>query len=279
MVNFLGWGPDAENKPRSVTFSNQVFQNNEVLKNATNVANNLDVIPLYLTPIDDDVSTFIAPLEPLAISGRIIIRPQPAIAVLTQEVAETGGRTFHLINVAADSPLESWVIPETIAQSSIPLKSGPSEQSHELDKADFVLPFIGGIPLPDLAKLLDDEEHNLSEMRAGIVTLIRSVDKGDTNACDVLNDVLRPAVGKVERRFRQITNMHRVKVGGAALGTVCLSLASLTAQGILASLSPFVGAGGLGLVAKEYADYMKAKGELSDMPHYLLWRLSKLTSN
>jgi hypothetical protein len=273
----IGWGSSATKKPRKVIIDDEILQRFGLLDEAELQDGNATIVCGLMTPNDNHMEDFIASLEPLVNSGRLMIRPVPVISILTKERTNEGGRVFKTYQVDPDSPFEEWVFSGKPYQDSMPLKGGASDSALEVDKAEFLLPFIRGIPFNDLAKLLDDEEHNLSEMRLAIGTLIKRVQRDETNVHEVYNDVLRPAIGKVERRFRQITNMHAVKVGGAVVATVGLTLASLTHQGLVASLSPLVGTGGAFAIAKEYADYMKANADLTDMPYYLLWRMSKMS--
>jgi hypothetical protein len=182
---------------------------------------------------------------------------------------------YHGFTIEPDLPGESWICKDVKGQQSIPLRNGELKPELELGHASFVLPYITGLPFTELVKILDDEEHNLADYRLGIRRLIKEIQEGSTDCDEVLNDVVRPAVSKVEKRFRSIVCMSRVKIAGAVVGTSALTLASLTSAGIMASLSALFGVGGLGLLTKEVTDHLKAKEELSNLPHYFLWRLSK----
>jgi hypothetical protein len=80
----------------------------------------------------------------------------------------------------------------------------------------------------------------------------------------------------INRKFKLITNNHRLKVAGATLGTISLGLLSLTQSGMTAALSQFIsfGLGTVGFVKSE-AEYQEGIDKLKDNPEYLLWKMDK----
>ncbi len=125
-----------------------------------------------ISPADEDMKPFVDRLEPLASSGRILIRPRPIIILNSPQPALEGqSRTFDMFNVDPDSPFESWTLTDQVGQSSIPVQDEKQIDNSELTEASFLMPFIAGVPLSDLAKILDDEEHNFAEMRSAVVLL------------------------------------------------------------------------------------------------------------
>jgi len=118
---------------------------------------------------------------------------------------------------------------------------------------------------------VDDESDLLSDFRSGLHSLVSETQKdGPTN--DVLNDVVRPAIDRIKRRFTSVTQMHSLRVAGATSSTCAMTLLALTDAGMAASIAKVAGPAGAGLMCKEIADFIKAKAELREMPYYLLWR-------
>ena len=139
----------------------------------------------------------------------------------------------------------------------------------------FTLPYLEGLSFEQLSEILDAENDSLAEFRKSVRDMLVAVRKELSKFNDILNDMVHPATDKIERKFRSITNIHRLKVAGVTVGTVTLGLAALTSVGIGAALASVSGVSGLGLITKEYADHLKEKADLKEMPFYLLWRLGR----
>jgi hypothetical protein len=148
---------------------------------------------------------------------------------------------------------------------------GEPDWSRERQLATLVLPYLSGVPLGLLSRILDDESHYLADLRVALKDILNDIPADPERTQEVLNDRVRPATDKVERRFRTLASSHGVKIAGAAFTTVVLTLTALTGQGILAALGAFFGASAL----KEVSEYVKAREETREMPLYLLWRIGK----
>ena len=72
--------------------------------------------------------------------------------------------------------------------------------------------------------------------------------------------------------MRSLQRVHRLKVGGAALGSVALAFTSASTGGVGAGLLAIASAGGFGLLANQYSDYVGKRDELRQDPFYFLWK-------
>jgi hypothetical protein len=143
------------------------------------------------------------------------------------------------------------------------------------------MPFIEGTSTDDLAMILEDEFDILAEFRSSIRELIIEAKSKNPDVSAILHDVVNPRVAKLQRRFEHITNMSKLKVGGAALATASLALTSILSGGIVAGIGAIAGASGALMVAKEYVSGANELQALKDDPTYLLWKLDgvrRLTS-
>jgi hypothetical protein len=77
------------------------------------------------------------------------------------------------------------------------------------------------------------------------------------------------------RRFKVISSLHKLKLSGAFVGTVVLTLTTWLSGGMAPAISGLLGAGGLGLMVKERAEYLEKLHSLKEHPLYLLWRLKE----
>jgi hypothetical protein len=249
--------------------------------------NNRPVIrPGYVCRNDAHIKDFLRQIEPLAKSGRLMVRPLPMVMGL-QKTPEglwanragtlaPVGRMWGVVPVDPDSPAEHWLANDVNEkQNAVPLKEGDSDSQLENKLCSFTVPYIEGVSFAQLSKILDSEGDCLAEFRSSVRKVISEVREDSAKATDIVNDIVRPATDKIERRFKAVSNSHRVKLAGAYVGTAVLGLLALTSTGISASLTSILGARGLGLIAREHSDYLKERAELKEMPFYLLWRLRR----
>ncbi len=215
-------------------------------------------------------------VRPLTESGRLMLRPRPIVMF----DAPTGAE--QQVTLEPNLPEGFWLPwnPD-MAQNALPLCGEflSNDDVNEELKSELLLPYLSGVSLPDLAKILDDEEHLLGDFRSGLRALLSEVQSCSTDAKTVVDDTIRPAIDKVQRRFKAITHMHSLRVAGATVSTCALSLLALTDGGMAASVAKVLGPAGAGLVAKELADFVKSKAELREMPYYLLWRISRIAKH
>lgn len=137
------------------------------------------------------------------------------------------------------------------------------------------MPYLEDISFEQLARVLEDEEDMLAGFRRDVREMLTEVRSDPSKTPDILNDIIRPATDKVERRFKSIAAIHGLKVAGVTVGAATLSLVALTTAGIGASIASVLGASGVGIIAKEVGDYLKEKADVREMPYYLLWRLGR----
>lgn len=242
--------------------------------------------PGYVCRNDAQIKDFLRQVEPLAKSGRLMVRPMPMVMGLQKTPeglwANLGGnltpvgRMWGVVPVDPDSPAERWLAHDVKEkQNEVPLKEGEPDPQSEVKLCSFTVPYIEGVSFAQLSKILNSEGDCLAEFRSSVRKVISEVRGDSAKTTDIVNDIVRPATDKIERRFKTISNSHRMKLAGAYVSTAVLGLLALTSTGISASLTSVLGAGGLGLIAKEHSDFLKEKAELREMPFYLLWRLKR----
>jgi hypothetical protein len=229
--------------------------------------------PAYVLREDEQAQNFIRQAGSLMESGRMMIRSTPFLMGLTKEERTDGRRVWKMHNIEPDMPGDIWfVADEEKPQTAIPFVEREFNSEFEDTLCSFTLPYLEGLSFETLSTVLDDEQDLLTEFRKNVREMLKEIKNDPANSIDLLNDLVRPSTDKVERKFKSITNIHRLKIAGASIGTATLFLAALTNAGVASALSGILGAGGLGLMTKEYADYLKNKAELKEMPFYLLWR-------
>jgi len=213
-------------------------------------------------------------LSPLIDAGKVMIRPEKAIFSLDlrKETLVTG------IFLANPNYAEKWEFIDGIAeQDSHPVTDKISEFNMNQQVSELLIPFISGVSVSDFAKILIDEEDILSSFRAQIKIYLEQIRKGDINASEFREDVIRPKIDTIGRKFKHVANMHKIEIAGASLATVGLSLLSFTQTGLAGALSQIVGIG-LGSTGflKSETEYQAEIEKLKDVPEYLLWRINQL---
>jgi hypothetical protein len=234
-------------------------------------------------PASDELLSTFRTLEPCINSGTIILRPERVVVVPVKEQKHVehkdGTFTPHLITykifqIDPNSPIQNWMlINEKLRQRSLPIQSGDMVPSYEAQLFKISLPYLDGIEFSTLAKIIDDEQDHLTSLRAALKRSISEVPKNKNLVSEISNDVISPEISKINRRFKTITQTHSLRIAGACVSTAALSLVALTNEGWIAAIATFLGAGGIGLIANEYSEYIKSKAEETDNPYYLFWRL------
>jgi hypothetical protein len=237
----------------------------------------------YTTPASEELLSTFQTLEPFINSGRIILRPERIVVFPVKEQKhishKDGTFTPHLVTykifpIDPNSPIQNWIlINETLQQRLLPIQSGDLIPAYENPLFNISLPYLDGIEFSTLAKIIDDEQDHLISLRTAIKKSISEIPNNKNLVSEISNDVIRPEISNINRRFKSITQIHSLRIAGACVSTAVLSLVALNNEGWIAAIASFLGAGNIGLVANEYSEYIKSKAEVADNPYYLFWRL------
>jgi len=210
---------------------------------------------------------------PLIAANKIFIRPEKIIFVV--DLHGTGEAAVHPADPNCGS--DEWrIIDEAKLQASYPLLGKGNVVKNHQELSKLLVPYIKGIDIQEFCKIILDEEDLLSAFRLQTKNYLELVKKSNTNIEEFKNDVIQPKLDLINRKFKLITNNHRLKIAGATVGTVGLMLLSLSQTGMTAALSQFISFG-LGTVgfAKSEAEYQENFDKIKDIPEYLLWRISR----
>lgn len=232
--------------------------------------------PGYLYRNDSDAQELIRQVNSLAQSGRIMIRPLSIVLNLQRKLTPDRRRNWKVIPVEPNMPGDTWFVRQKgDVQDSIPLRDGAYNPELETNMGSFIVPYIEGISLEQLAEILAAEGDSLAEFRKQVREVIALIRKEPSRSNEIVHDTVRAATDRVERKFKAATNIQRIKLAGGAVSGAALVLSSLTTAGVTAAIAAILGAGGFGFAANAYADYLRDRDTLRDMPFYLLWRLKR----
>lgn len=209
-------------------------------------------------------------LLPLIKDGRVFF--QPSRGILTRRDVPND---WHVIGVDSDQPLDLWE-PSVAATDSKPVRvEVQGAGAHGETLFEVTIPFLKGVPLGELGKMLKDEEDLVVAFRSSIRTAVREAMRSGLQVAEVVNDVVQPKVSALDRKLRTLQRIHRIKIGGAAMSSVALAFTAASTGSIGGGLLAVASAGGFGFVANQYTDYLAKRDELHQDPYFFLWKVRR----
>ncbi|MGK9054185.1 hypothetical protein [Neorhizobium petrolearium] len=233
-------------------------------------------LPAFVHPSHSEARKIVDTLAPLMLRGRALLRPHRVLILPTPN--PIGRQKWEVLEIDHSSPFDHWSGEKVASPDSmVPVRTtDPASTKNEVKLFDIVLPFLSGVGFYDLATILEDEELHLAKARVAMKKVVSEANKGDLTKEQVLNEVLRPELDNLERRFKALSRSKILRQGVAAVGAATLSLVAYSTGGLVAALGSAAGASGLGLYAKDWLSDKDKAEAYADNPHYLLWRLRRL---
>lgn len=261
------------NMPQSLVKTLTIPQ--EILSKFTLIKTASDLIPGYISCSFEQLRDFAIALRRPLSENRILMRPDRIVLTLTDQKAPNGGRIWQVLGVEKDSPVKQWIISGKTAQTeSIPIFENLPDNDLQKELQTIMVPYLTGVTLNDLEKIIQDNYDYISTFRSHIKDLIKNY-KSSKNLNEINNDLIRPEVEMINRKFKQISNMHKMRAIGVTAVTAVVSMAALTTLGINAVVYGLLGAGGVGLINSE-SKYQEDLSSLEDNPMFLLWKIKQL---
>jgi hypothetical protein len=237
---------------------------------------NPNLIPSFFYSDGKEMKPLMSSLIPFIEHGSVVFQPTRSITAKRKNDID-GRSSWTAIAVNEKKPLDDWQL-EDESQSRQPL---PVELNHSGSLGstlfEITLPFVKGVPFKDLHALLTDETDLVSTFRSALKSVVRDAQKTGMSTSEMVHDIIDPKVSALARKLRTLHRIHRLKVGGAALGSIGLACTAASTGGIGAGLLATASAGGFGLLANQYSDYFAKRDELQNAPFYLLWRCRHLS--
>lgn len=225
-----------------------------------------NILPCYLHRTNEENLNIYKKYRPLIKNEKLFIRPLRAVAVSISE----NRSNFYYVDPNTNNNI--WKINQVIAKDAITIDNGLN-LTNQVKLMDLTLPYFNNISIENLTKVLIDETDILSSFR---VALKKSVKEGNiVNFKEYRNDVIRPEIDTLNRKFKKIQSHHRVAVVGS-LGWFTLTLFAAAVNNTL-DLSSFLtttvipSIGGFGASEMKFNQSMD---ELKDNPYFLLWKIS-----
>ena len=177
-------------------------------------------------------------------------------------------KKFNLYYVDPNTPNNDWYINEVKNNDLINIDNGTLNYTSILNLFDITLPYFINIELDTLCKILNDEEDLLATFRTQLKKLTAEAGNDYKRIQEIKDDILRPSIETLNRKFKALQNRHRLIVG-SSLGTFVLSLSvgTIDKEIVLKALAA------LSAMGISDFDFTSKAEDLKDNPHYLLWKI------
>jgi hypothetical protein len=222
----------------------------------------------YMNRQDDEIKTLLEEYGPFIKEGRLLIRPLRGMYVNFPERKE--GVMYY---VDPNTPNDHWFINEQTDRDFISINNGLiSPEIVNLFK--LTLPFFADIRVDNLNNILADESDTVAAFRAQLKKLINEAGDHLDNLSEIREDLIRPAIDSLERKFNAAKGVHRLTVG-ATLGSFTLTLAIASIQANLLDILRGFGSAAVGTILLSERYYQDKMDLMKDNPYYLLWRIQR----
>lgn len=213
--------------------------------------------------------------NPLIESGRLTISPNWNLLIVT---GTENDPVFCTVPADRDKRNNIWRAPLTGQdQTYIPINHIDSNSPQHTLSKEITIPFISGIDVHDFSKVIEDENDLLSGLRKELKSFTQLKPEEVKHQEEIYQDQIRPRIDNINKKFKAISNIHKLKVRGTVLATATLSLLSLSFGDYLTAASQMlsVATGSAGLVKFE-SEYQTEIENLRNDPLYLIWKLGRL---
>lgn len=221
----------------------------------------------FFQPIDKEHKSFVKSLLPVIERGWLVLRPSRLVMI------KTGEKSWQTFDVEPDSSDDHWIVSgETQSLGEIPARI----ESNSHIPFDLALPYLRGVTWLDFIKIIEDSADTISNLRLNLRQAISKVSTtGTQEILELRRDLIEPEIDTLQRKFKKAIASHKFSIAGASVGIVSMSLSAILTGGATSAVCGLLGAGGLGLLSKEYSSYRGKLEEMKDSPFYLFWQLRR----
>ena len=255
--------------------SNQKFTINRNLIDSIVVHDDKPILHAgFMIRNEDELSPFLRKIEPLVEADKAIVHNSRLIIGLTNQRSPNGlGDVWKSWEVNPSSPIGNWLtIENSRDQNSIPIDFRPVDIDEKQELFEISLPYLKGIPFKELVKVLKDNEDLISSFRKHLKELVSQSKVDGKLVEEMKNDIVQPEIDTINRKFRSVANIRKLKIGGTIISTAAIGLMTYPMSGFGPALASLFGSGGMGLLVKSQVDFIKEMDKLKDNPLYLMWK-------
>lgn len=227
-------------------------------------------LPCYYHRNDQEVRKLFQDYKPMLENNRLVIRPLRGLYVGFPE--KQHGNLYY---VDPNTDDDHWYVFEKQDKEFITIDNGLNTKSNE-KLFEIIVPFFSNIDIAILSKILEDEQDLLSSFRIELKKVINDSSNQIKSSQEISQDLLRPHIDAIGRKFLKIQSKHRLGVG-VAVGSFALTftIATLSGKSILEALGASGITSALGGIIMSNSDYYDKLGSLKEDPYYLLWQIKR----
>jgi len=235
---------------------------------------NYNLLPGYSYHTSSDLKKTIKYCEPLLDNTKAILRP---VRTLWVDKKHIDGKKQGIIYYAdGNTDTRHWFLKDTFDKDKMTienyLKPTKIEQLMEL-----TIPYFRDIKLDRLVKVLQEEQDTISPFRKELKNLILNFDELQNNLTELREDVLRPQIDTINRKFTHTKNIHSISVASSvALFSLSLIKVFVPAINVSELINSIISGTSLSGIVMSELKYQTEQNTLRDNPYFLLWRLKKL---
>jgi hypothetical protein len=175
--------------------------------------------------------------------------------------------------------LKAGMLGSTLASAKAPTSSSASKERVLLQ---LDMPYLEGLPLSTLAKVIDDEGESIRSFRRQFDRLMEDIANLERDSEQTVRftkfkrDVLEDELDKVRQALSRVARMNSVIRAGAYVGIAGLSVAAMQGLSLPSLITGLTGTLAAALTAW-YRSYLDAC-EARNLPAHVLWRLERRAS-
>lgn len=213
----------------------------------------------------------LAALDPVIEAGLAMVTPHGAVFTLDKEQEHSINlQRMKVYGAESSWPRQEWV------EKVIQLHSqddGDASAEGKKDKVvgEILVPYLRGVPLRELSRILVGEGDKLAGFRAALREAATGTLTTGGDAEEILGDIVRPELEKLSRAFKSVSQLHAFRVGGALVFAAAASLL-IGANPIVGTV---LGTGGGAAAFRDVIQWVEKRDDLRNNRWFVLWRLDR----
>lgn len=152
-----------------------------------------------------------------------------------------------------------------------------SNNAQEVLSIEF--PFLENISLTDILKIREDENDAFIHFTAGLTRAVEEIRKNEPltkhEIRRIQHEYIEDGIALLNLRLKKISKFRTLRMAGCLLTTGTLIISAITGAQLPTIATTALGSGGMALLFREYAEYLKDKSQLKEDERYFIWKIGK----
>lgn len=234
-----------------------------------------NLIPCYSYHTSSDLKKTIKYCEPLLDQSRALLRPMRTLWVDKKHL--DGKKEVIIYYAHGNTNTRHWVIRDSFGKDTMTIENYLKPTKIQ-ELMELTIPYFRDIKLNTLTQVLSEEEDCLSPLRQELKKLILNFDSTEGSLKELQQDILRPQIDSINRRFKNKKNIHAFTIAGS-VSMFSLSLLKVFIPNLMVSdlISSIISGTSLSSMIVSEVSYQNEMNTLRENPYFLLWRLKKIS--